>query len=201
MPPPAGDLVGRPSPPHSFLASAHHDQIMPSLPSSLRRHLSALIAAVGIAVLAGAGVLIGVLTTGGSTRTISATSPTTAPAATAPATTLPAAPSGVATPGTGGSGKKAHHMPHVRGTVDTITATQWTVTTTKGTTYTLTISPTTTFGTPKAPVAASSFSVGQTVTAFGTRTGTTLTATRIVATPAPAGATAPTTSPTTTPAG
>lgn len=179
---------------------------MPSLPSSLRRHLGALIAAVGIAVLAGAGVLIGVLTTGGSTRTISATSPTTAPAATAPATTLPAttlpaAPSGVATPGTGGSGKTAHHMPHVRGTVDTITATQWTVTTTKGTTYTLTINPTTTFGTPKAPVAASSFSVGQTVTAFGTRTGTTLTATRIVATPAPAGATAPTTSPTTTPAG
>jgi hypothetical protein len=74
----------------------------------------------------------------------------------------------------------------------------WTVTTAKGVAVTVHVTAATSFGTPKAPSSPSAFTVGEQVVVLGTRSKTTVTATRIAE--APVARTAPTT-PTTTAAG
>ncbi len=88
----------------------------------------------------------------------------------------------------------------VRGQITAETATSWTVANAKGKAFTVTISPQTAFGTKAAPATAAQFPVGTTVRVIGTRSGSTVTATRIAlaktntapsATPAPATGTPP----------
>ncbi|HEY0816813.1 MAG TPA: hypothetical protein VGE11_26350, partial [Pseudonocardia sp.] len=67
----------------------------------------------------------------------------------------------------------------VRGQITAETGSTWTVMTAKGRAFTVTLNPQTAFGTAASPGAAAQFPVGTTVRVVGSRTGTTVTATRI----------------------
>ncbi|MBA3905319.1 MAG: hypothetical protein H0X35_01340 [Pseudonocardiales bacterium] len=82
----------------------------------------------------------------------------------------------------------------VRGQITAETGSTWTVTNAKGKAFTVTVNPQTMFGTAAAPGAAAQFPVGTTVRVAGSRTGTTVTATRI--TPAKSAGATPSAAPT-----
>jgi uncharacterized protein DUF5666 len=101
----------------------------------------------------------------------------------------PPAPSAAPTPA---PGKKVEQG--VRGEITGESATSWTVTTARGKAFTVTVSPQTAFGTKAAPATATQFPVGTAVRVTGTRSGGTVTATRIAlakAQPAPTAAPGP----------
>ncbi|WP_158865898.1 DUF5666 domain-containing protein [Leifsonia sp. AG29] len=66
------------------------------------------------------------------------------------------------------------------GIVTGISATSWTIRSAAGETLTVTVGSSTAYGTANKPASASSFAVGQRVGIIGTRTGSTVNATRIV---------------------
>ncbi|WP_223692018.1 hypothetical protein [Leifsonia poae] len=68
----------------------------------------------------------------------------------------------------------------VRGTIASISGSTWTVDTVAGGTVTVEVRSSTTFGTPASPERASGFTVGESVVVVGKRSGTTVTATRVV---------------------
>ncbi len=72
----------------------------------------------------------------------------------------------------------------VRGQITAENGASWTVTTLRGRAYTVTISPGTAFGTKVAPATAAQFPVGARVRVAGTVEGTSVSATRVTATPA-----------------
>jgi hypothetical protein len=145
----------------------------------IRNHLGAAIAAATAAVVLVGGLLILTLVGGGGSSSAAAN------ASSSPSTTL--APSHKAS----GRGAAAKHA--VRGQITALSATSWTVTTSKGAAVTVDLSSSTAFGTKAAPLTASNFAVGDQVVVSGTRTKSTITATRIAKAPAAAGATTPTT--------
>jgi hypothetical protein len=101
-------------------------------------------------------------------------------AATSPA--VPAAGSPVA--GSRAAGSRAAGLTGraaARGTITAMTGSTWTITTAAGKTLTVTITTATRFGTPKAPAAASDFSVGSTIVVLGHRSASDLTAARVAA--------------------
>jgi hypothetical protein len=149
-------------------------------PSFLRRH------AIGVGVAA--AVLAVVVVAGGTAWGVSA--------AVAAAQPAPAAAS-AAMHGTAAAHKKAHGKRAAHGVVGTLTAVNgdtWTVKAASGNTVTVTLNSETAFGTKKAPATRGSFTTGSRVGVLGTRSGDTVTATRIVhlplhahtATPSPA---------------
>ncbi|HEX4252667.1 MAG TPA: DUF5666 domain-containing protein [Pseudonocardia sp.] len=106
-----------------------------------------------------------------------------------------------APPSTGAPAPSAganHHDRALRGTISAENADTWTVTNAKGAAYTVDITPTTAFGTKKAPATQQSFQVGNHVVVVGTRSGTTIQATRVAT---PAGPTPAGPGPSPTPAG
>jgi hypothetical protein len=114
-----------------------------------------------------AGVAIAVILTAGATS--AACSASTSTPSAAPATPAP----------------PAHRHAHpLRGTISAENGNSWTVTNTRGVSYTVNITPTTTFGTKKAPATPQGLPIGNHIVVTGTRTGTTIEATRIA--PAPA---------------
>ncbi|MDQ2729232.1 MAG: DUF5666 domain-containing protein [Actinomycetota bacterium] len=144
--------------------------------SLIRRHVGAAIASgVAVLALAGGGIAYAATSPGSSAPAKASPPPTTAPAAGA---------HGSASAHGAGTTKTKH--PGLRGTVTAVNGGAWTVKTAKGVSMTVTVTPQTVFGTKKAPSSASSFPVGSTVRVVGQRTGTTITATRIIA-PKPAG--------------
>ncbi len=153
--------------------------------SLIRRHMGAAVASgVAVVVLAGGGIAYAVTSSGSSGPAKAALPPVSAPATTTP-------------PARGASGKAAAggtnaKHPGVRGTVTAVNGGVWTVKTVKGDSVSVTVTPQTTFGTKQAPGSASSFPVGTTVRVDGQRTGTSITAIRILA-PKSAGSTTSTT--------
>ncbi|MDQ6782250.1 MAG: DUF5666 domain-containing protein [Actinomycetota bacterium] len=144
---------------------------MSPITTFFRHHLGASVAG-GVTVLALAGGSIAyAATSSGSSPSAHASRPRTNVATTTP--------SGGAAGGTG-KGHKAKH-PGVRGTITAVNGDAWTVKTAKGATLMVTITAQTAFGSPKAPSSASSFPLGATVRVVGQRTGTSITATRILA--------------------
>jgi hypothetical protein len=138
----------------------------------LRRYFSAhrwlTLAVAGTAVIAlGGGIAYAALD--GSSTNVAATSPTTT------STTLPA--SGAAA---GSTSTSARRDRGVRGQITAISGSTWTVESRAGISITVIITPTTKFGTRAAPSSQSSFVVGSEVSVAGTRSGTTVTATRVV---------------------
>jgi hypothetical protein len=92
--------------------------------------------------------------------------------AAAPASTAPASPT---------SQGKGAKTPSVRGRISAENGTTWTVVGAKGQQYTVDIGPQTKFGTAKAPVPQSQFTVGTSARFAGTVTGSTVAATRVSA--------------------
>lgn len=153
--------------------------------SFIRRHARACITSgVAVAALAGGGVAYAATSSGPAPA--QASHPPAS--ASTPATGGPASGGGTAGRGAGhaGGATKAKH-PGVRGTVTAVNGGTWTVKTAKGVSMNVTVTPQTAFGTKQAPSSAASFPVGATIRVVGQRSGTTITATRIVA-PKPAGA-------------
>ncbi|MCP2162161.1 DUF5666 domain-containing protein [Williamsia serinedens] len=77
-------------------------------------------------------------------------------------------------------GEHARKSRGVAGTITAINGSTWTIQTTQGDPFTVTIGSDTKFGTAKAPAQASDFAVGDRIVATGTRSGTTVEATRVV---------------------
>jgi hypothetical protein len=71
----------------------------------------------------------------------------------------------------------------IRGTIASISGKTWKVETLSGGAVTVTITSSTTFGRPGAPKTAADFSAGDEVAVAGSRSGGTMTATRVVAMP------------------
>lgn len=134
---------------------------------------------IGLLAILALGAGLGVALWGpGDTATVSATS--------VPATSPP----------TSTTQPKRHG---VRGRVSAENGDTWTVTTVKGRAVTVTLTPSTRFGTAAAPATEAQFTVGSPVTVIGTRSGDTLTATRVFTPVHPLPGTSPsTTSPSTT---
>ena len=68
----------------------------------------------------------------------------------------------------------------VRGQITAETGSSWTVTTAKGRAFTVTVDPQTAYGSKAAPATVAQFPVGTMVRVVGTRSGSAVTATRIV---------------------
>ncbi len=147
----------------------------------VRGHLGAAIAAVAMAVVVVGGVLILILVGSGGASPASATTSPTTVATLAP----PRA-------GAGAGSSTGQHRQGVRGEITAINGDTWTVMSEKGVPVTVDVTSTTTFGTKAKPLTASDFAVGDSVVVLGSRTGTTVTPTRIALAPLKAPA-APTT--------
>lgn len=154
---------------------------MAKLRTLLRTHR--LVAEAAVAVIAlggGVGIGVGISDLGASTSPVLDSMPTTTP------TTAPAAvPKGKA-------GGKAQG---VRGQITAENGSTWTVLSRAGKTVTVDITASTRFGTQAHPAAASQFVTGSQIAAIGARSGTTVTATRVVVPKAaanPGGASSPT---------
>ncbi|MFE4470496.1 hypothetical protein ACFRFH_16935 [Leifsonia sp. NPDC056824] len=83
----------------------------------------------------------------------------------------------------GGAGGSAAKQKRSHGTVGTLTGMSggtWTIQSAAGATVTVTVGSGTTFGTAKKPATESSFAVGDRIGVIGTRSGDSVTATRIV---------------------
>jgi Domain of unknown function (DUF5666) len=148
----------------------------------VRSHLGAAIAAVATAVVFVGGILILTLVGGGGGTPAAAGSTTT--------TTL-APPGSKASRGKGA----AQRRQGVRGVITAINGNTWTVTSAAGVPVTVDVTATTTFGTKKLPLMATDFSDGDRIVVLGTRSGTTVTATRITMGAQPGGAATTTTTP------
>ncbi|HEX3460309.1 MAG TPA: hypothetical protein VHT49_05360 [Acidimicrobiales bacterium] len=145
-----------------------------------------LVAQVAVAVIAlgaGIGVGFGISDLAGSASPVADPTPTTP-------TTAP-----LATPKGTGQGNQQG----VRGQITAENGSTWTVLSRSGKTVTIEVTASTQFGTKARPSSASQFVTGSQVAAIGTRSGTTVTATRVVV-PAAAGTTGGTSPPTTPPA-
>jgi hypothetical protein len=144
-----------------------------------------LVAEATVAVIAlawGVGIGFGISDLGGSTAPVVDSIPTT------PATAPAAAP----------KGKGQGRAQGVRGQITAENGSTWTVVSRAGKTVTVDITPSTQFGTQAQPAAASQFVTGSQIAAIGTRSGTAVTATRVVV-PKPAANPSTTTPSTTTP--
>ncbi|CAM5521848.1 DUF5666 domain-containing protein [Leifsonia shinshuensis] len=94
-----------------------------------------------------------------------------------------AAPAAMSTAVHAKKGTGAATQKHTRAAVGTVTAISggtWTIRSAAGATVTVTVGSSTAFGTVKQPATASSFAVGDRIGVIGTRSGDTVTATRIV---------------------
>ncbi len=158
---------------------------MAKISALIRSHR--LLAEVAVAVIAlggGIGVGFGISGLGGSASLAADSTPTTP---TVTSTTTPTTPPG------------SPSQPKVQGVRGQITAengSTWTVMSRAGISVTVVISATTQFGTKAQPESASQFVPGSQIAATGTRSGSTVTATRVFV---PVAATTPSTSsPTTT---
>lgn len=83
----------------------------------------------------------------------------------------------------GGAGGSAAKQKRSHGTVGTLTGMSggtWTIQSAAGATVTVTVGSDTTFGTAKKPATESSFAVGDRIGVIGTRSGDSVTATRVV---------------------
>lgn len=136
----------------------------PSRPSFFRRH------ALGVGVAA--AVVAVVLVAGGTAWGVAA-------AVAGGNTAAPAAMNSAMHAKKGAAGASAHAKGAV-GTLTAISGGTWTMQTAAGATITVEIGSSTTYGTAKKPADASSFAVGDRIGALGTRSGDTVTATRIV---------------------
>jgi hypothetical protein len=159
---------------------------MAQLTALLRSHRRVAEATVAVIALAGGvGIGFGISDLGGSTSPVVDSMPT-------PPTNAPA----VAPQGKGEAKAQG-----IRGQITAENGSTWTVLSRVGETVTVDITPSTQFGTRAQPASASQFVTGSRVAAIGTRSGTTVTATRVVV-PKPAanpgGAGPPTTTPPTT---
>jgi hypothetical protein len=158
---------------------------MAQLTALLHSHRRVAEATVAVIALAGGvGVGFGISDLGGSTSPVVDSMP-------APPTTAPTAPQGK------GEGKAQG----VRGQITAENGSTWTVLSRAGKTITVVITPLTQFGTRAQPASASQVATGSQVAAVGTRSGTTVTATRVVVPKAaanPGGTGPPTTTPPTT---
>jgi len=136
----------------------------PSRPSFFRRHTLGIgVAAVVVAVIVVAG---------GTAWGVSA-------AVAAGNTAVPASMNSAAHAKKGAAGASKHAKGAV-GALTSMSGDTWTMQSASGTTITVKIGSSTTYGTAKKPAAASSFAVGDRIGVLGTRTGDTVTATRIV---------------------
>jgi hypothetical protein len=138
-----------------------------------------LLAEVAVAVLAlggGIGTGFGISDLGGSGSVVAGSTPTT------PTMTTPTTPA--ATPG----GRSQPKAQGVRGQITAENGSTWTVMSRAGRSVTVVISANTQFGTKAQPGSASQFVPGSQIAAIGTRSGTTVTATRVFV---PAAATSP----------
>jgi hypothetical protein len=145
---------------------------------------SALIGGVAVAALAVGGVAYAVTDPGGSTAKAAA------PAVTSPSATTPATVPDVGPKPPKGKSHGAKKQPEVTGTITAINGGTWTVKTAKGTSLSVTVTGQTAFGPAKKPTTASAFAVGAPVGIVGTTSGSTVTATRIMAAKASAGSSA-----------
>lgn len=133
----------------------------------IRRH------PIGIAITA--AVLAVIVVAGGTAWGVSAAIASAQTTASAPMTAMNAAHS----PTKSGKGAKKTKR-GASGTIATMSGDTWTLHTASGATVTVTLSSSTAFGTKKSPSTETSFAVGDKVGAAGTRSGDTVTATRIV---------------------
>ncbi|MEV8213919.1 DUF5666 domain-containing protein [Leifsonia sp. NPDC077715] len=173
----AADSHGAPA------SSAERQPVVESAPSFLRRH------AVGVGVAAAALAVI--VVAGGTAWGVSAAVASTQTAAVAPAAQSAMHKTG---PHTGASGKrKAEHG--ARGTLTAVNGDTWTLKTASGTTVSVKITSSTAFGTKKSPAARDSFASGDRIGVLGTRSGDSVTATRIVHIPLHAHTAPPTPAP------
>ncbi|MDR6971064.1 DUF5666 domain-containing protein [Leifsonia shinshuensis] len=136
----------------------------------VRRHAVAvaIVAAVLAVIVVAGGTAWGVSAAVASTQTASAPMKPTVHAA-----------------GTKASARKAAASKHakahaVRGTITAISGDSWTVRSASGKTATVKLDSATTFGTKKTPATRDSFAVGDRIGVLGTRSGTTVTAKKIV---------------------
>lgn len=96
------------------------------------------------------------------------------------------------------SGANAKHAHGLRGTLTAISGDTWTLQTAAGASVTVALTSSTAFGTAAAPAERSTFVVGDRVGVLGARSGSTVTATRVLMVPASGRTTAsPTPGPTT----
>jgi hypothetical protein len=151
--------------------------------SFLRRH------AVGVGVAA--AVLAVIVVAGGTAWGVSAAVASTQTAASAPMTSMNTSHDTKAA-----AHKKKHKVHGAAGTIATMSGDTWTLHADSGTTVTVKLSSSTAYGTKKTPATASSFAVGDKVGALGTRSGDTVTATRIVHLPLKAHTSTPSPAPT-----
>lgn len=127
----------------------------------IRTHLGPVIAGTAATIVLVGGTLILVVMASGGPGPAAASLP-------APTTTAPS-------PGRGGTAAARG----VRGQIATIQGNTWTVTTSRGASVTVTVTAQTQFGKKASPLQASDFAVGDRIVAAGTRTETSVTATRI----------------------
>ena len=80
--------------------------------------------------------------------------------------------------GSGGDGQSQRGI--VRGTIASLSGSTWTIDNQRGTTITVRITSSTAFGTPGSSERAADFATGDEVIVVGTRSGDTVTATRIL---------------------
>ncbi|MDQ1393572.1 MAG: hypothetical protein QOF30_2549 [Acidimicrobiaceae bacterium] len=149
---------------------------------SIRKHFGLVLVATATCLVLGVVLMLALTGADGTSHA--------APVSPSP-TTLP----GASGAGASASGAKGKH-PAVRGAVTAISGETWSVTV-KGVAITVTVTPETRYGTKAAPLAATDFAVGNEVTVVGSRTGTTVSATRIAHAPTSAGAARSTTVPST----
>ncbi len=134
--------------------------------------LAVEVAGLVAALALGAGIGVAVWGPGGGTATVSATSvPPTSP------------PTSTTQPRRNG----------LRGRITAENGDTWTVMTVRGRAVTVTLTSSTKFGTATAPATQSQFTVGSPVAVVGTRSGGTLTATRVITPVHPLPSTSPST--------
>lgn len=157
-----------------------------------RKHHLVRAGLILVAVLAVAGAVGGGYAWGHSASPSSGTV-----AQSAPATSPPSTPK-AATKGNKTANKSKEPAAH--GQLTAINGDSWTVQTAKAGVVTVTVNGSTKFGTEKKPGARTDFTVGSQVAVTGTKSGDTITATRIVlAPPKPSATPAPSATPTPTP--
>lgn len=140
---------------------------MANITALIRSHRRLAEAAVAVVALGtGIGVGFGISDLGGS-------SPSAADSTSTPSTTV------ATTPTRAPGGSSQPKVQGVRGQITAENGSTWTVLSRAGQSVTVVISAATQFGTKAQPGSASQFVPGSQIAAIGTRTGTTVTATRV----------------------
>ena len=166
----------------SYSAGVESDPTGPTPPPSATRRPWLVPVAAGVAGLAVGALVTAALTSGGSSNSAAAAIAGSSTSTGAPATGTNGA--GGKTGAGGQAGGNGAQAPRVRGVITAENGSSWTVRSAAGPSVIVTISRTTKFGTKKAPATQSQFIASSAVVIVGKRTGDTVTAKRVIMSPA-----------------